>query len=115
MGAKRLRDDGGVRVLNRGYSAEEGEWSEAEGKAYFVGEPDIGFLRVSFFGPFYGAYGIFELDEDYEYAFVSGPTNKYLWLLARSPEVEPAVIEHFVSRAAELGFAVDELIMVEHD
>ena len=110
-----LRDDGGVRVLNRGYNAEDGEWSEAEGKAYFVGEPDVGFLRVSFFGPFYGAYGIFELNEDYEYAFVSGPTNNYLWLLARSPEIDPAVIERFISRADELGFAVDELIMVEHE
>ncbi|TVP91202.1 MAG: lipocalin [Pseudomonadaceae bacterium] len=110
-----MRDDGGVRVLNRGYNAAEGEWSEAEGKAYFVGEPDVGFLRVSFFGPFYGAYGIFELDENYEYAFVSGPTNNYLWLLARSPDVEEAVIERFVNRADELGFDVDELIMVAHD
>ncbi|SDU05009.1 lipocalin family protein [Halopseudomonas salegens] len=109
------RDDGGVRVLNRGYDAAKGEWSEAEGKAYFVEDSDVGFLRVSFFGPFYGAYGIFELDSDYQYAFVSGPSSDYLWLLARSPEVDEAVIEHFVTRAKALGFAVDELIMVEHD
>jgi apolipoprotein D and lipocalin family protein len=31
-----LRDDGGVRVLNNGYSAEENSWKYAEGKAYFV-------------------------------------------------------------------------------
>jgi apolipoprotein D and lipocalin family protein len=49
-----LRDDGGVRVINRGYNAEEGEWDEAEGKAYFVGDEDVGQLKVSFFGPFYG-------------------------------------------------------------
>ena len=45
-----LREDGGVRVLNRGYSAEKGEWDEAEGKAYFVETPDLGYLKVSFFG-----------------------------------------------------------------
>lgn len=61
-----LRDDGGIRVINRGFSAEKNEWQEAEGKAYFVEDKDTGYLKVSFFGPFYGAYGIFELDkEDY--------------------------------------------------
>ncbi|WP_300672792.1 lipocalin family protein [Desulfoluna sp.] len=48
-----LRDDGGIRVLNRGYSDEENAWKEAEGKAYFVGGSDQGYLKVSFFGPFY--------------------------------------------------------------
>ena len=28
-----LRDDGGVRVINRGYSAEKGEWEEAEARS----------------------------------------------------------------------------------
>jgi len=50
-----LREDGGVRVLNRGYLKQENEWKEAEGKAYFVQQRDRGFLKVSFFRPFYGA------------------------------------------------------------
>ncbi len=33
-----MRDDGGVKVLNKGYKTKEKEWSEAEGKAYFVEE-----------------------------------------------------------------------------
>ena len=57
-----LRDDGGVRVLNRGYSEKEKIWKQAEGKAYFVQRPDQGYLKVSFFGPFYGSYVVFELD-----------------------------------------------------
>ncbi|HEY0063601.1 MAG TPA: lipocalin family protein, partial [Telluria sp.] len=51
-----LRDDGGLKVLNRGYNKEKSEWKDAEGKAYFVEKPDLGYLKVSFFGPFYGAY-----------------------------------------------------------
>lgn len=109
-----MREDGGVRVLNRGYSREKG-WNEAEGKAYFVEEPDRAFLKVSFFGPFYGSYIVFELDEDYEYAFVSGPKTSYLWLLARQPEVTDEVMQRFRSRAGELGFDLDELIIVSHD
>lgn len=109
------REDGGIRVLNRGYSAEEGEWSEAEGKAYFVESEDVGHLKVSFFGPFYSTYAVFELEPDYQYAWVAGNNTNYLWLLARSPEVDQAVIDAFTVRAAELGFDTDELIFVEHD
>jgi lipocalin len=57
-----MRKDGGVRVLNRGYSENNKEWKSAEGKAYFVKSPDQGYLKVSFFGPFYGSYVVFELE-----------------------------------------------------
>ena len=84
-----LRDDGGVRVLNRGYSEKEEDWKEAEGKAYFVQRPDQGYFKVSFFGPFYGSYIVFELDqENYQYSLVSGPNKSYLWILARAPEIK---------------------------
>jgi len=82
-----LRDDGGVRVLNRGYSAKENAWKEAEGKAYFVEGSNQGYLKVSFFGPFYGSYIVFELDhENYQYSLVCGPDKSYLWILAREPK-----------------------------
>ena len=111
-----LRDDGGVAVLNRGYSAEDQEWKEASGKAYFVEEAETGYLKVSFFGPFFGAYAVFELDKDnYQYAFISGPSTDYLWLLARTPTVDPQLIERFKSRASELGFDTSELIRVVHE
>jgi apolipoprotein D and lipocalin family protein len=111
-----LRDDGGVRVVNRGYSGEDKKWKEAEGKAYFVDNENRGHLKVSFFGPFYGSYVIFELDdEDYSYAFVAGYDKNYLWLLSRTPTVSDSLTERFIFRAGELGFDTEELIMVEHD
>lgn len=111
-----LRDDGGVRVVNRGFSAEKGQWNEAVGKAYFVDTPDIGQLKVSFFGPFYGGYNILELDsENYEYALVAGPDRSYLWILARSPDLSDTAVQSLVAKARALDFAVDELIYVSHD
>lgn len=111
-----LRDDGGVRVLNKGYSVENQAWQEAEGKAYFVESPDQGYLKVSFFGPFYGSYVVFGLDqENYQYAFVSGPDTSYLWLLARTPQVAPEVLEAFKQAARERGFDTEQLIYVEHE
>jgi len=110
-----LREDGGVKVVNRGYSEQEAAWKEAEGKAFFVDSPDQGYLKVSFFGPFYGSYVVFELDQnDYQYAFISGPNNDYLWLLARSPEVDPLLLDSFIAAAKQRGFDTDSLILVDH-
>jgi len=111
-----LRQDSGVRVLNRGYREESGEWREAEGKAYFVDAPDIGRLKVSFFGPFYGAYNIIALDKDgYRFAMVAGPNRSYLWILARDPRLDPAIVDTLIGQARSLGFPTDELIFVRHE
>ena len=59
------REDGGVQVMNRGYDDRQGIWKEAEGRAYFLGEPTVGSLKVSFFGPFYGGYHLIALDQDF--------------------------------------------------
>lgn len=108
------RDDGGVRVVNRGYSEQTGTWKQIEGKAYFVGRPDQGHLKVSFFGPFYGAYVIFDLDhENYRHALVCGPDRSYLWLLARTPQIDRELRDRLVARAQALGFATDKLIFVD--
>ena len=110
-----LRDDGGIKVINRGCDAEKGEWSEAEGKAYFARGKDEGFLKVSFFGPFYGTYAVFGLDnEGYEYSFVSGPSTDYLWLLSRQPDVDDALKRAFIQQASQRGFATEDLIWVDH-
>ena len=109
-----LLDDGRVKVVNRGFSTQKKEWKEAVGKAYLAGETGEGFLKVSFFGPFYSSYVVFGLDEqDYQYAYVSGPTHSYLWLLSRTPKVEEEVMGHFVQTAKEKGFDTEELIYVQ--
>ncbi|MDX1498857.1 MAG: lipocalin family protein [Woeseiaceae bacterium] len=110
------RDDGGVRVVNRGFDEREGEWAEAVGKAYFVGAEDVGRLKVSFFGPFYGGYNVIALDKaGYRYAMVAGPDRSYLWILAREPALDAATLERLVADARRLGFPVDELIYVSHE
>ena len=111
-----MRDDGGVKVVNRGYMIEDDKWESATGKAFFVGRSDVGQLKVSFFGPFYGGYNIIELDkENYQYSLVAGPDRDYLWILARSPHLEPDILSALVNKAERLGFPTDELIYVNHD
>lgn len=108
-----LREGGGVAVKNRGYSTAEKTWKEATGKAFFVREPDLGYLKVSFFGPFYGSYVVFGLDtEGYQYAFVSGPNESYLWLLSRTPTVSNDLLARFKETAQRAGFNTNDLIYV---
>ncbi len=108
-----MRDDGGVTVLNRGYSAKKQAFEEAKGKAHFKGDPNTAHLKVSFFGPFYGSYVVFELDPQYRHAFVAGYNQNYLWLLSRTPEVSEEVFEAFVESAQQKGFDTSELIRVD--
>ena len=109
-----LREDGSIKVVNRGYSTSAKEWKEIEGKAYPAGDEGEGFLKVSFFGPFYGAYCVFELDPRGQYAFVAGSNRSYLWLLSRKPAVSKGVWQKFESRADELGFDTSNLVRVRH-
>ncbi|MGS0693485.1 lipocalin family protein [Shewanella sp. 0m-4] len=115
-----MKDDGGVKVINRGYSQAEQTWDEAEGKAYFVDSPNVGHLKVSFFGPFYGAYVVYELDnggdsEDYQYAFITSYNRDYLWFLSRSPVVSGALKQQFIDQAKQLGFATEQIIWVKQN
>ncbi len=115
-----LKDDGSIKVLNRGFNVKKNTWQEAEGKAYFVDPPNTdktntGKLKVSFFGPFYGAYNIIELDKpNYNYVMVCGPDKTYFWILSRTPQLAEPIKQELVAKAKALGFATDKLIYVTH-
>ncbi len=108
-----MREDGGVRVLNEGFLTEKNTWDQAEGKAYFVESENIGYLKVSFFGPFYGSYIVFELGENYEYAFVTSTNKSFLWLLAREPAINQELRQRFISTITALGYDSEALIWVD--
>jgi len=111
-----LRKDGGIDVLNRGYDVKKGKWKEARGKAYFIGRKDEGRLKVSFFGPFYGAYNIIALDQNkYRYALVCGPDRSYLWILGREKLLDKTTLDELVNLAGRLGFKTEDLIYVRHN
>ncbi len=115
-----MRDDGGIKVINKGYNPEKQAWKEAEGKAYFLepAHPDKtypGKLKVSFFGPFYGAYNIMDLDKDnYSYVMICGPDKSYFWILSRTPQLSEGIKQQLISLADKLGFDTGKLIYVSH-
>ena len=116
-----MQKSGEIKVTNKGFNTTKKEWKEVVGKAYFI-EPAhadgtlLGKLKVSFFGPFYGAYNIIALDRTlYNYVMICGPNKKYLWIMSRTPELTYPIKQELVSQAKQLGFATDDLIYVNQN
>ncbi len=109
-----LKDDGGLHIVNKGFNTKNGHWEQSEAKASFIDTPDIGRLKVSFFGPFYGSYNIIDLDEkDYRYAMVTGPSTKFFWILSRDKTLENETMQRLIQKAVKLGFKLENLIYVD--
>ena len=108
-----INDDGTIRVLNAGYKKSlDGEYKESEGKARRPDDNVPGQLEVSFFLWFYSEYNVMELANDYRYALVGSKTGDYLWILSRTPQLQPADKDYLLTQAAARGYNTDNLIWV---
>ena len=110
-----LMENGKIKVDNKGYNVKEKKWTQAIGKAKFVGEEDVAMLKVSFFGPFYSGYNVIAIDEDYKYALVAGKNEKYLWILSRETTIPEEIKKNYLEIATKSGYNTSDLIWVKHD
>ncbi len=108
-----LNDNGTIKVLNRGFNTKKNKWSEATGKAKFVGEPTVAMLKVSFFGPFYAGYNVVAIDKDYKYALVAGSSLKYLWILSREKTLPEDVKKEYLKKAESIGYDISKLLWIK--
>lgn len=98
-----------IRVVNSGIKNRKRR--EARAKAVIPDPDQSGRIQVSFFGPFYSDYNIIAMDkENYQWALVAGSSPKYLWILSRQPELDPAVLDNLKKIADGYGFNTSELI-----
>lgn len=109
-----MRDDGAIKVVNRGYDYKKEKWKSATGKAKFVGDENDAKLKVSFFGPFYSGYNVIALDKEYKYALVAGKNLDYLWILSRETVVPDKILKEYLGLAQNVGFDTNRFIWVEH-
>lgn len=109
-----LRSDGKIRVLNQGYKGSlNGKLKKAEGKAKLTSPETPRNLKVSFFWNFYGSYNILELDANYQYALIGSNSDKYLWILSRTPQLDKAILDQLLEKAKARGYDTSKLIMVQ--
>lgn len=104
-----LREDGKIRVDNKGYNVVKKEWQQKIGKAKSVGSDTDGRLKVSFFGPFYSGYNVVSIDEDYNYVLVMGNDLDYIWFLSRTKDMPEAIKTKYKKMAEEVGYDLSRL------
>ena len=109
------KPDGNLRVLNSCKTA-DGETSEAEGLARQIGAKDSPKLEVrfapewlSFLPLVWGDYWVIDLDSQYQVAAVSDPRREYLWVLSRTPQMDPKVYADLLQRLKQQQFDIQKL------
>ena len=109
------KPDGTLQVLNRCVTADS-QTTEVLGAARQVGPADSPKLQVRFapawlaFLPMvWGNYWVIDLDPQYQLVAVSEPKREYLWVLSRTPKVEPAAYQALLARLAQSGFDMTRL------
>ena len=106
-----LRSDGKIGVENACLRS-DGSRTVARGWARVVDPHSSAKLKVTFFWPFFGNYWILDLSPDYRYAVVGEPGRKYLWILSRTPQMDPELYASITSRLAGKGFDASRLLRV---
>ncbi len=110
-----LKDNGDIKVDNKGYNYKKNKWEQSVGKAEAVDDPSEGKLKVSFFGPFYSGYNVVAIDPEYKYSLVAGEDTDYLWILSREKTIPENVKLDYLAKAKALGYKTEELVWVKHD
>jgi apolipoprotein D and lipocalin family protein len=111
----RARDDGGIQVINSCHTDRpDGPLKIADGHAKVIPDAENAKLKVSFFGPFYGDYGVLDHADDYSWSIVGEPSGRYLWLLSRSAKPSAAVRATLQSRITQLGYNTRLLRQTQH-
>ena len=105
-----LLPDGKIVVENSGYNSRTGRYKTSIGKAK-AGER-AGQLCVSFFWFFYSDYNILALGDNYDWSLVGSKSDKYLWILSRTPTLPKSTIEKILSIAQQRGYDTSKLIWV---
>ena len=105
--------NGTIKVINQGYHPEDREWKKAEAVGKFKDDPSLGWLKVSFFWPFYADYKILHLDEHYREAIITGPSFNYLWILARDPVLPKEELNRLIGKAEAFGFDPERIEVID--
>ena len=109
-----LLPDGRIRVVNSCRKESlDGPLKKSRGKAEVVDTTTNAKLKVWFFWPFKGNYWIIDLDPEYRWAVVGEPKRKYLWILSRTPTMDPATYEEILSRLTAKHYDPDRLQKTE--
>lgn len=109
----RDNDSDKIIVVNRGYDVKRHKWRSIQGSARQP-EPGVGLLKVTFFWPFAAVYKVLDVDREYTRVLVTSGSRRYLWILARTPNMDAQTLQSLIDRARTMGFETENVIVVAH-
>ncbi|QEM04980.1 lipocalin [Mucilaginibacter rubeus] len=109
-----LNEDGTIKVVTRAFNPVKNKAVEATGTIKFKGAETRGQLEVAYFLPIYLDYNILDIDDNYQYALVSGSSMSYLWLLSRESSMPEEMKQRFLQKAMALGFEISKLEWMDY-
>ena len=101
-------DENTISITN--YGIKDNKEKVITGKGKFKNCPTEGWLRISFFWPFYSDYKIIYLDECYQTAIVTSNSKNYLWILTREQYLSNCQKSNLIYIVNQLGFDPEKLI-----
>ena len=105
-----LNEDGTIATtffFNKG--AFDGPRKEYNPKGFVHDEETKAEWRMQFLWPFKAAYLILYLDDEYETTIIGVPSRKYVWVMARTPEIPEAKYEALVEFLRDVDYDVSKL------
>lgn len=107
-----IQTDGTVQVINRCLRT-DGRSREVRGVAKVVPNTGNARLKVRFgWSPVAGDYWIIGLDDkNYSWALVGHPSRKFLWILAREPQLPAVTYQEIIALAEKKGFQPERIVL----
>lgn len=106
-----LLDNGRIKVVNEGLK--DGRRKTVDGRAKLPDASQPGRLKVSFFLWFYADYYVLDIAPDYSYVLVGSSSDKYLWIMSRTPSLPKPVTDSLLDNLKRRGYDTTKLIWVK--
>ncbi|WP_295794743.1 lipocalin family protein [Mucilaginibacter sp.] len=105
-----LNKDGYYDVVTTCIKNEKGDLHTVKSKIFRVDGASDGQMKAQFLWPFKVDYWVVELAPDYSWAVVGHPDHKFLFIMARKPEMDAKLHEEIVAKCKAMGYPVETLV-----
>ncbi len=91
----------------------DGELKSYPQKAWVYDKNSMAYWKVQPLWPFKFSYLVIDLDEKYSYTVIAVPDRDYIWIMARTPQMDKTQLDRIIDRAQnEWGFDTSKIQMV---
>lgn len=78
-------------------------------KAYIYDTDTNAEWRVQFFWPIKFPYLVIDLAEDYHYTVIGVPNKKFVWIMARNPQIDESEYSGILDRLKQKGYDISKI------